>query len=128
MKKFNGQLTFYVEMTKTGYSAYSDSNIFTTGKNIYELGNNLLEATNLHFNDLGIEVLEKNIKLNFHFKEFFKAYRLINSHFLAKKIGINPTLLSQYVNGQKNPSLKQYKKILEGLHSIGQELMGIGFY
>ncbi|MFM6949218.1 MAG: helix-turn-helix domain-containing protein [Aquirufa sp.] len=125
MKRFKGQITFIVEITKTGYSAYSEENILSTGKNIYELTSNLVEASNLYFEDEGFIIGIDQIKLTFNFKEFFKAYRVINAHFLAKKIGLNPTLLSQYVNGQKEPSKKQCQKIIEGLQSIGKELMGI---
>ena len=114
-----------VEITKTGYSAYSEHNIFSTGKNLYELSANLQEASNLFYQDQGYEVEIDQIKLKFNLKDFFKSYRVINAHFLAKKIGLNPTLLSQYVNGQKEPSPKQFQKIVSGLQSIGKELMVI---
>jgi hypothetical protein len=35
---------------------------------------------------------------------------------------MNPTLLSQYVQGHKKPSKNQTEKILGGIHQIGQEL------
>jgi len=35
---------------------------------------------------------------------------------------MNPTLLSQYVQGHKKPSENQTAKILTGIHQIGQEL------
>lgn len=47
----------------------------------------------------------------------------MNAKFLADKI--NPTLLSQYVQGQKKPSETQIEKILYGIHQIGQELSEI---
>jgi DNA-binding transcriptional regulator YdaS (Cro superfamily) len=47
---------------------------------------------------------------------------VLNSKFLAEKIGMNPTLLSQYVQGHKKPSENQTEKILSGIHQIGQEL------
>lgn len=47
---------------------------------------------------------------------------MLNSKFLAEKIGMNPTLLSQYVQGHKKPSEIQTEKILSGIHQIGQEL------
>lgn len=36
---------------------------------------------------------------------------------------MNPTLLSQYVNGVKKPSDKQVKKMLEGIKALGRELL-----
>jgi transcriptional regulator with XRE-family HTH domain len=128
MKKNKEKITFMVEITKNGYSAYSENNIFSTGKNIYELTQNIVEACNLYYHELGQSIELHNIKLRFNFKEFFKVYRVINSHFLAKKIGIHPTLLSQYVNGQKEPSNKQFKKIMNGLHEIGRELLGLELF
>ena len=35
---------------------------------------------------------------------------------------MNPTLLSQYVRGKKQPSSKQTDKIIQGIQSIGKEL------
>jgi len=57
--------------------------------------------------------------------QFFRYYRVINARFLADKIGMNPTLLSQYVQGRKKPSEMQTEKILLGIHKIGQELSEI---
>ena len=47
---------------------------------------------------------------------------MINSKTLAEKIGMNPTLLSQYVRGHKKPSEQQSRKIVYGINRIGQEL------
>jgi len=38
---------------------------------------------------------------------------------------MNPTLLSQYVQGRKKPSEMQTGKILSGIHQIGIELSEI---
>jgi predicted RNase H-like HicB family nuclease len=115
-----------VEKTSTGFSAFSeDFPIFTTGKSIPELINNAYEATDLHFEEEKVKIEPKNIKFEIDFKQFFKYYKVINAKFLGEKIGMNPTLLSQYVSGTKKPSSKQTEKILDGIHQIGQELTGI---
>lgn len=75
--------------------------------------------------DDGRKVTTKNIKLEIDLKQFFQYYRVINARFLAERIGMNPTLLSQYVQGRKKPSQQQTAKILEGIHSIGRELSEI---
>jgi hypothetical protein len=59
------------------------------------------------------------------FAQFFQYYKVLNPKFLAEKIGMNPTLLSQYVQGHKKPSENQTEKILSGIHQIGQELSEI---
>jgi DNA-binding transcriptional regulator YdaS (Cro superfamily) len=50
---------------------------------------------------------------------------VINPKALAGKIGMNPTLLSQYVRGHKKPSELQSRRILYGINRIGQELAEI---
>ena len=115
-----------VEKTDTGFSAYSEKYpIFTTGKTIVELLDNALEATNLFFEDKKTSVSRDNLKFEIDFKQFFQYYKVLNSKFLADKIGMNPTLLSQYVQGPKKPSDSQTEKILSGIHQIGQELAEI---
>ncbi|MCA1763956.1 MAG: helix-turn-helix domain-containing protein [Cryomorphaceae bacterium] len=115
-----------VEKTDTGFSAYSnDYAIFTTGKSIPELINSAYEATEFYFEEENVKVEPNDIRFEIDFKQFFKYYKVINAKFLAEKIGMNPTLLSQYVSGTKKPSPKQTEKILSGIHQIGQELSGI---
>ncbi|MDT0647795.1 helix-turn-helix transcriptional regulator [Zunongwangia sp. F260] len=115
-----------VEKTDTGFSAFSNKYpIFTTGQSIPELINNTYEATGFYFEEEKVKVGPNDIKFEIDFQQFFKYYKVINAKFLAEKIGMNTTLLSQYVSGTKKPSAKQTEKILNGIHQIGQELSGI---
>lgn len=126
MKTLNKPIDCIVEKTATGFSAYAEAYpIFSTGKTIPELLQNLVEAAELYFEDQGISVSHDNIKLEIDFKQFFEHYRVLNSKVLAETIGMNPTLLSQYVNGHKKPSAKQSQKIIAGIHRIGRELSEI---
>jgi predicted RNase H-like HicB family nuclease len=126
MKTTKKKISIIVEKTDTGFSAYSnDYPIFTTGRTIPELIDNAFEAANLYFEDDNIEIKHDNLKFEIDFKQFFQYYKVLNSKFLADKIGMNPTLLSQYVQGHKKPSDKQTEKILYGIHQIGQELSEI---
>ena len=126
MKKLNKKINMIVEKTDTGFSAYSEAYpIFTTGNSIPELVNNAYEAVDLYFEEQNIMVSSENVLFEIDFKQFFQYYKVINSKFLAEKIGMNPTLLSQYVQGHKKPSTKQTEKILTGIHQIGQELSEI---
>lgn len=126
MKTTKKKISITVEKTDTGFSAYSnDYPIFTTGRTIPELVDNAFEAASLYFEDEKVEVKHENLKFEIDFKQFFKYYKVLNSKFLADKIGMNPTLLSQYVQGHKKPSEKQTEKILYGIHQIGQELTEI---
>jgi predicted RNase H-like HicB family nuclease len=126
MKTLKKKIKMIVEKTDTGFSAFSeDYPIFTTGKTIPELMDNALEAVHLYFEEDNIKVNHDNLKFEIDFKQFFQYYKVINAKFLADKIGMNPTLLSQYVQGHKKPSDKQTEKILTGIHQIGKELAEI---
>lgn len=112
-----------VERTDTGFSAFAaDYPVFTTGKTFSDLSDNMVEALNLYFEDDGQYVNTKNIQFEIDLKQFFQYYRVINAKFLAERIGMNPTLLSQYVQGRKKPSQIQTEKILAGINQIGKEL------
>lgn len=126
MKTIKKKIKMIVEKTDTGFSAFSDNYpIFTTGRTIPELINNAFESANLCFEEDGIKITHENLKFEIDFKQFFQYYKVLNSKFLADKIGMNPTLLSQYVQGHKKPSDLQTEKILLGIHQIGQELSEI---
>ena len=126
MKKLKKKIKIIVEKTNTGFSAFSeDYSVFTTGKSMPELVNNAYEAANLYFEDKEFEVILENLQFEIDFKQFFQYYKVLNSKFLAEKINMNPTLLSQYIQGHKKPSPKQTEKILLGIHQIGLELSEI---
>jgi predicted RNase H-like HicB family nuclease len=129
MKKLNRKVVFIVEKTDTGYSAYaSDNPVYTTGASFSELLINATEAYNLYLEDTSLKIDENNIKLEIDLKQFFQHYRVINAKFLARRIGMNETLLSQYVHGRKKPSSKQTRRILLGIQEIGRELSNIHLF
>ena len=126
MKTLKNKIDIVIEKTKTGFSAYSEDHaIFTTARTIPELIGNTVEAATLFFEDEKKTITPENLNFIIDFKQFFQYYKVINAKFLAKKIGMNETLLSQYVQGRKKPSDYQTNKILEGIHQIGRELSEI---
>ncbi len=113
-----------VEKTSTGYSAYAEKYpVYTTGADVKELVNNIVEALSFYFQEAGekIAVSKKDLDLSFSIPSFFQLYP-INVKQFATRIGMNYTLLSQYVQGRKKPSEKQTEKIVEGLQEVGKEL------
>lgn len=118
---------FIVERTSTGFSAYSEDErtpVFTTGKNFEELKTNMLEALNLSLEHAGKKaVTAESIITKIDLPSFFEFYSVINAKALSKRINMNETLLSQYVNGKKEPSEKQVNKIMTGIKELGKELM-----
>lgn len=126
MKPLKKKIEVIVEKTNTGYSAYAEHmSVYSTGENISALYINLIEALNFAYEELGYEVSAENIKLNLDLKQFFQYYKVLNANFLAQRIGMNPSLLSQYVRGKKLPSSKQTDKIIKGIQTIGKELSEI---
>lgn len=122
MKTYDKQIKLIIEKTETGFSAYAEEHpVFTTGRTVPELINNAYEATRLYFEDQ-FEITRDQIKFEIDFAQFFRYFKVLNAKFLAERIGMNPTLLSQYVQGRKKPSQQQTEKILAGIHQIGQEL------
>jgi predicted RNase H-like HicB family nuclease len=129
MKTLKKKIKFTVEKTDTGFSAFSEVYpIFTTGKTFTELLKNSVEAMNLYLTDQDYQVVEKNIEFEVDLHQFFKYYRVINSKFLAQRIGMNETLLFQYVQGRKKPSQKQTNKILQGIQQVGRELSNLNLF
>jgi predicted RNase H-like HicB family nuclease len=117
-----------VEVTNTGYSAYTqDCPVYTTGDSINEVYANISEAMSLLHEDDQVEYSPQNFKLKFDFQQFFTHYRVLNAKFLAERIGLNPSLLSQYVSGTKEPSPKQLLRIMNGINELGEELAALTF-
>ena len=115
---------FYIEKTRTGFSAYSnDFPIFSTGKTLVALMNNLDEAIELYFEDAPKIKFQYQIQ----FADFFIHYRILNARIFAERIGLHPTLLSQYIRGVKPFSKEQGLRIIKGVQQIGKELSGMRF-
>ena len=128
MKKSKKKIIVKVEKTKSGYSAYAvEYNVYSTAKSINELYIHLLEALNFYFEEEEIEITADQLMLQIELQQFFQYYRVLNANFLAQRIGMNATLLSQYVRGVKQPSQKQTQKILQGIQLIGKELSDFDF-
>jgi len=116
-----------IEKTSTGYSAYADKYpVYTTGGSVRELLANFLDAANFYFIETSVRtrVTRKGLDVNFSIPSLFDLYPINVKHF-ADRIGMNYTLLSQYVQRRKTPSAKQTKRIVEGLQEVGKELSSV---
>lgn len=58
-------------------------------------------------------------------QRFFLSHPEINVAEFARIIGINPSLLRNYINGFKKPSKEREQMIFEKLRHIGQEYMAL---
>jgi predicted RNase H-like HicB family nuclease len=122
------KIKMVVERTKTGYSAYAAKYpVYTTGKSLDELKANMLEAVNLYFEKKGKNFTGKDLEITLDLPQFFEFYKVINAKALSERIGMNQSLLAQYINGNKKPSRTQTLRILKGVQQIGSELAAIRF-
>ena len=117
-----------IEKTKTGYSAYAVKfAVYSVGNSLASLKVNILEALNLYFQDQNKVITEDDLKLTLDLPQFFEFYKVINAKALSERIGINQSLLAQYITGIKKPSATQTKRILKGVQQVGKELSSIRF-
>ncbi|MDB5280966.1 MAG: transcriptional regulator [Bacteroidota bacterium] len=119
--------TFTVGKTNTGFDAYYEENelivAVTTGSNIAELKNNALEAYNLYAEESKKKPATiEQIAFKYDLASFFEFYKEINASALGQRIGMQKSLLSEYVNGKRRPSEKQVSRILNGIKQLGKEL------
>ena len=64
--------------------------------------------------------LEKN-----HIGELFNTFPELNVRQVARAIGINETLMQQYVNGVKKPTYERRMEIERYIHALGRRLTQI---
>lgn len=122
------KIEMIVEKTQTGYSAFAEKYpVFTVGTSLEELKANILEALNLYFEQKGKIVTEQDLKITLDLPQFFEFYKVINAKALSERIGMNQSLLAQYISGHKKPSASQTQRILKGVQQIGNELAAIRF-
>jgi hypothetical protein len=113
-----------------GYTAlgqWKDRSLITCGDNWSELQSMIIEMVNLSFDDMGFTYAIEEIKLEYDLESFFHFYKVINAKALSERIGMNQSLLAQYINGIKKPSVTQTKRILRGVQQIGRELTEVRF-
>ena len=55
-------------------------------------------------------------------QRFFLTHKEINVAEFARRMGVNPSLLRNYINGFKKPSKKREQEILDHIHKLGEEL------
>jgi thymidine kinase len=128
MKKPKIKMT--VTKEDTGYSAnalVNENFIATEAETFEELKANVFEAVNLSFDEKGFVYSIDEIQFAYDLESFFDFYKVINAKALSERIGMNQSLLAQYIKGHKKPSVAQTKRILQGVQQIGRELTEVRF-
>lgn len=72
----------------------------------------------------GKNIPELEMSFRYDIWAFFDKFPM-NASLVAKRIGINPSLMRQYIAGSKKPSKKRVEQIQEGVRMLGQELSTI---
>lgn len=107
-----------------------------TANNFRELQKEAKESLDFHLEGMqedGEEVPEWWLSNDYEFlyqytdvASLLKAYSdLLPLVSLSHATGINQHLLSHYANGLKKPRPQQRKRIVEGMHKIGKELLSV---
>ncbi len=115
---------------EVGYSAYTNVGndfIGTQGNTFSELRAMILEVVNLSFEDKGFVYAIDEIGLKYDLESFFAFYKIINAKALSERVGMDKTLLSQYIKGVKKPSSAQTRRILKAVQEVGRELTEVEF-
>jgi predicted RNase H-like HicB family nuclease len=113
-----------IEKNKDGYWSQVDQlpTVFSSGESIEQLIENTKEAIEIYYNETGGKNPRIDFELVMDIQEFFNINEYINITSLAKRIGMNSSLLRQYSKGIKFPSLEQVGRIEKAIRQIGKEL------
>ena len=60
-------------------------------------------------------------------QEAFLSHPELNISAVARRMGIQQSLLASYIKGTKTPSPERKKFILDTIHEIGQSLLNVSF-
>ena len=113
-----------------GYTAigqWKNRSLVTCGDSWDELQSMIVEMLNLVFEDLGHTYTIEEVQLEYDLQTFFAFYKVINAKALSARIGMNQSLLAQYIKGIKKPSTSQAQRILTGVQQVGRELAAMRF-
>ena len=108
----------------TGFSVHAKVGrdfIGTQAETILDLRKDFLEAARFSIG----RKHTFDIKYSFDLESLFSFYKVINAKALSERIGMNQSLLAQYIKGRRKPSEAQRMRIISGVQEIGRELVEI---
>lgn len=96
-----------------------------------ERGNYTISTIGIHWRgldeDVSFESFEYDDAEPSKLQRFFLTHKEINVSEFAKLLGMNASLLRNYINGFKKTSKEREKQILEQIHKTGVEFMETAF-
>ena len=86
-----------------------------------------LEEARLDFVEQGGEPYDVEFEYRYDLQSFFEYFSFLNVTEIAKRAGINPSLMRQYTRGIKNAGEKTYARLSACMESISKELSAASF-
>lgn len=75
-----------------------------------------------------VDAAEVEFDIRYDLQAFFEEHSYLNISEVAKRAGMNTSLLRGYASGNKHASPEQTKKIEETLHRLAEELQDVSLY
>lgn len=106
-------------------SAYGDS-LESLKKNMQQAFDDYLEVSE-EMKEPWVHELKavEGFEYQLDIPSFFKLLPELKISLIAKKAGINESLMRQYATGKANASEKRAKQIEKAIHELGQELLSV---
>lgn len=86
-----------------------------------------LEDARLDYVESGNEAYEVKFEYQYDLQSFFDYFSFLNVSEIAKRSGINPSLMRQYARGIKNAGEKTYARLSDCMGNIVKELQAASF-
>ena len=101
-----------------------------TGKTVQEAKEDLAECMEEAKDNLEAEgkvFPEVEFTYKYDLQSFFNYFSFLNVSDIAKRSGVNPSLMRQYASGIKNAGEKTYIRLASCIQNIGRELETASF-
>lgn len=117
-----------IERSSDFYWAYAENmnGITAGGETVQEVKNSILDSVEINKELGNIPNVEYSFSYRYDTESLLQFYKgILSNPAIEKLTGINQKLIHQYSTGLKKPRPAQRKKIEEGLHRLGEELLAI---
>lgn len=123
------EIKIIIEKNKDGFWAHStntDALVSGYGETVEACKANVLEGIDVLKEEGMFPYEEYTLTYNFDVESLLENYKgILTNAGIERLTGINQRLMYMYATGAKKPRPAQRKKIEEGLHRLGQELLAI---
>ncbi len=75
-----------------------------------------------------VDLKKIQFELHYDLQSFFEQFEELKISTIARKAGINESLVRQYATGKKYPSVEQLKKITSALRELANKLQAVNLY